>query len=72
MTQALIEDAIQLPAAERLKLIELLWDSLDEEDDGEVSDWERAVLDERLAEHYADPTSGSPWREAVQRVRDSL
>jgi putative addiction module component (TIGR02574 family) len=56
MTNALREELFKLSAAERLELVEELWDSLS--DDGEalaLSDEQRADLERRLAEADADP-----------------
>ena len=58
------EDIRQLPVAERLRLIEELWDSLDAEPAAlPVPDWHKAELDKRLAAHDADPAAARPWDE---------
>lgn len=55
---------LELPAAERLQLVEALWDSLVEVPEAvPVSDDVRAELDRRLAAYYADPASARPWDE---------
>ena len=67
---ALREELRKLSAAERLELIEELWDSLDEDDEAlALTDAQREDLERRLAEADADPTGGSPWEEARERIR---
>jgi putative addiction module component (TIGR02574 family) len=67
---ALLKELLELSAAERLELIEELWDSLDEEDEAlALTDAQREDLERRLAEADADPTGGSPWEEVRERIR---
>jgi putative addiction module component (TIGR02574 family) len=59
-----------LPLAERLELVEDLWDSIAEEqhslpDDPSVIEELRA----RKARFQANPTSGSTWEEVRARIR---
>lgn len=65
-----LDDALQLPVAERLALIEALWISIvdDHEDDLPVTDAEHAELDRRLAAHEADPGDTLPWEEVRARL----
>ena len=50
---ALLDEILHLPAAERLRLVEDIWDSLTASAaDVPVPDWHREKLDRRLA----DPT----------------
>jgi len=59
-----------LPVAERLRLVEELWNSIAEEE-GSVPDPPAVVAELRLRKtrFAADPASGVPWREAKRRVR---
>ena len=67
---ALREELLKLSAAERLELIEELWDSLDEEDEAlALTDAQREDLERRLAVAEAAPTGGSPWEEVRERIR---
>lgn len=53
-----------LPVADRLELIEQLWDSLESEAaELAVPEWHRAELDRRLAAHAANPSAARPWDE---------
>ena len=71
MTNALREELFKLSAAERLELVEELWDSLSDDDEAlSLSDEQRADLERRLAEADADPTGGSPWEEVRERIRN--
>jgi len=70
MAGTLREDLFKLPAAERLALLEELWDSLSEDDEALVlTDEQRADLERRLAEADADPTGAAPWEEVRERIR---
>lgn len=70
MTNALREELFKLSAAERLELVEELWDSIAEEDEVlALTDEQREDLERRLAEADADPTGGLPWEEVRERIR---
>lgn len=61
-----------LPAAERLRLIELLWDSLDiEAGDAAIPDWHQAEIDNRLGALEAGTSTGTSWSEVRQRIEGS-
>ena len=59
----------RLSAAERLRLIGEIWDSLSHAEQIEMSDWHREELDRRLAEADANPGASRPWEEVRQRLR---
>ena len=64
MTDTSTSKLTKLPVAERLKLIEDLWDSIDAETaDLPMPDWHKAELDKRLAAHERDPEAALPWHE---------
>jgi len=70
MTNALREELFKLSPAERLELVEEIWDSI--ADDAEalsLTNEQREDLERRLAEADADPTGGSPWEEVRERIR---
>ena len=70
MTDALREALFKLSAAERLELVEELWDSIADHDAAlALTTEQRAAIERRLAEADADPTGGSPWEEARERIR---
>jgi putative addiction module component (TIGR02574 family) len=56
----------RLSVAERLALIEEIWDSLPEEvAPQDVPDWHRAELARRRADAESRPGLGRPWREVL-------
>lgn len=64
-----LSQILELPADERLQLVEAIWDSLIELPDAiPVSDAVREELDRRLAAYYADPSSARPWREIKEEL----
>lgn len=70
MTDALRKELLKLSAAERLELVEELWDSLSDDDQAlALTEAQREDLERRLAEADADPTGGSPPEEVLARIR---
>lgn len=73
MNKALRDQVMQLPAEERLELIEDLWDSLHPPGSlrpGEpfvLTGEQKAELDRRLEEHKRHPERAEPWE--VVRAR---
>ena len=58
-----------LPVADRLKLIEELWDSIDAESAGvPLPDWHRAEIDRRLDALDAGTSVGAPWEQVRRRI----
>jgi putative addiction module component (TIGR02574 family) len=71
MTNALREELFKLSAAERLELVEQLWDSLSDDDEAlALTPEQREDLARRLAEADADPRGGSPAEEVFERIRN--
>lgn len=55
-------DIAHLTVAERLELLDALWDSLRSAPDAvPLSDAERQLIDERRADHRRDPGAAIPW-----------
>jgi putative addiction module component (TIGR02574 family) len=62
-------ELFKLPAAERLQLVEDLWDSLiPREADLPVPDWVTNELRERKKRFDAQPESGMTWDEVVRSL----
>ena len=57
----------QLSPAERLRLVEELWDSLTPADIP-LTPTQAEELDRREALHRADPQRGRPWREVLDEI----
>lgn len=69
--QALLTQAKQLAAADRLELIGELWQSLNP-DELPVTSAEQSMLDERLADLSASPDTGRPWEEVEAKLHRRL
>jgi putative addiction module component (TIGR02574 family) len=64
-----LADLLELSPAERLLLVEELWDSLMNEPDAVPhTDAQREKLDRRLEAHRCNPNAGSSWEEVKARV----
>lgn len=65
-------DVMDLSVAERIELVEDMWDSIAEVPESlELTDSQRRLLDERLAAYHKDPSAGSPWDEVKKRIVSS-
>lgn len=73
MNQALTRTMLsELSVAERLKLLEATWASLEQSPENvPMPDWHKAELDRRLAEPI-DKGSAKDWTEVKQAILDSL
>ena len=59
-----------LSLAERVMLVEEIWDSIAAEADAlEMLQSHKGELDLRLADHNADPGSGSSWEDVKTRLQ---
>lgn len=69
-SNALRKELFQLSTAEKIELVEELWNGIPEEDQAlTLTAEQREDLDRRLAEADADPDGGVPWEEARERIR---
>jgi putative addiction module component (TIGR02574 family) len=60
---------LELPVAERLKLVEAIWDSIAESPDAfPLTEEQHAELNRRLDDYERDPEAGSPWPEVKARI----
>ena len=63
----------RLSVAERLALVEDLWDSIAEESAAtSLTDAQRAELDRRLADHKANPNDVVPWEDVKTSIATRL
>ena len=59
----------RLSVGERLKLIDLIWESLPQQvDSADVPEWHLIELTKRRAEAEATPGAGRPWREVLDQL----
>lgn len=64
-----IQEILKLPLAERIEVVETIWDSIAASPEAlVVTKAQQRELDCRLAEHRANPHLGRTWEE----IRDSL
>jgi putative addiction module component (TIGR02574 family) len=70
MSDADLAEILNLPAEEKLRLVELLWQSLSATPSAiPLGDAHRAVIDEALAEHRQNPDDVLTFDQAVSEVR---
>jgi putative addiction module component (TIGR02574 family) len=64
-----ISDILRLSVAERIQLVEDIWDSIAVEPDAlTLSEEQREELDRRLADQEANPGVGRSWSEVKTRL----
>ena len=70
MTQSATGDLNALPVADRLTLIEDLWDSIEAEsyDRVPLPDWHRTEIDRRLNSVDDGTSIGASWAEVRRRI----
>lgn len=70
MTKITLAEVLELPVAERILLVEDIWDSIAAVPEAvSLTDEQREELDRRLEEYYVNPAAGSPWDEVKRRIR---
>jgi putative addiction module component (TIGR02574 family) len=69
MSSVPIRELLKLSVAERIQLVEDLWDSIAADPEGlPLTDAQKAELDRRLGEHQRDPDSAVPWEAVRERL----
>lgn len=64
-----LDEVLQLPVSERIRIVEAIWDSIaDSPEAVELTDEQKAELDRRLESLEKDPNAGSPWSEVRERI----
>lgn len=63
---ALKHQILELPEAERLEVAEAIWQSLEDPDSLPLPEWQKDVLDERLA--VSENETGRTWEEVDQAL----
>ncbi|MGH8582096.1 MAG: addiction module protein [Gammaproteobacteria bacterium] len=70
MSDSDVAEILKLPAAERLRLVELIWESLTEmPSEIPLSDAHRAAIDEELAEYRRNPNDVLNLDQVLSAVR---
>ncbi|MCT0218331.1 addiction module protein [Synechococcus sp. CS-1329] len=68
-----MNDLLTLPLAQRLELVQTLWDSIAAEQIGpELSEADRQVIDQRLERFLADGEAGLDADEVLNAMEQSL
>ena len=68
-TPVSIKDVLTLTPAERILLVEEIWDSLSSHPEAvELTQAQRDELDARLKAHEQDPSVGSSWQDVKKRI----
>ena len=71
MSNISIADILQLPLQERIRLVELIWDSVAAVPEAvEISPALKAELEARLKEFEANPEAGYSWDQVKLRLND--
>jgi len=72
MSRINLADILKLPVAERILLVEDIWDSIAAIPEAiPLTEAQREELDRRLEAYHRNPDEGSPWEEIKERVRGS-
>ena len=71
MNNISIADILELPVQERIRLVELIWDSVAAIPEAvEISPALKAELDARLKDFEANPEAGYSWDQVKARLKD--
>jgi len=67
-------DLAEMPVAEKLRLMESLWDSLCAQPTAPITSpaWHAEVLEDRLRRLASGEETTAPWREAKERIRAQI
>ena len=70
MKRDLVAEILALPVAERMRLVEAIWESISAVPEAlQLTDWQKQELDRRVVEFDADPDAGSSLEEVFARIR---
>jgi putative addiction module component (TIGR02574 family) len=62
-----------LPVEEQIDYVQSLWDRIAiAADQVPLHEWQRQVLEERMAAHRAAPADASPWDQVLDRLEHRL
>ena len=67
-----VDDILAMPATERLRIVEAIWDSIAAEPETvPVTEAQKREIADRLAEYRRDPSIAIPWNVARAQIRDA-
>lgn len=65
------ESIMRLSVAERIQLVEDIWDTVAEVPEAvSLTDEQKAEIDRRLDAYHQNPDEGCPWEVVRQRIRN--
>lgn len=63
----------ELPVEEKIDYVQSLWDRIAADaEQVPLHEWQRQVLEDRLAAHRAAPHEARPWQEVLDRLEQRL
>jgi putative addiction module component (TIGR02574 family) len=71
MTKEDVDKLLGLPAEERLEIAQVLWNSVEPEDEVRflsIPDWQRRILHERQEDLDRNPADEQPWEEIKEEL----
>ena len=72
MTTMNLNEISQLSVAERIQLVQDIWDSIwSVPEDVQLTEAQSQELDRRLQSYRREPESSVPWHEVKQRLRNA-
>ena len=72
MTQ-IIQEILKLSVPERILMVEAIWDSIVDKDENiELSEDTKKLIDERIRSHRENPEDGSTWTDVKSRIKKQL
>ena len=77
MNEQIIADSVEtikkLSVAERILIVEEIWDSIiSSEEDFPITDEQKKELDSRLEAYYKNPNEGKFWKEVKDNIKSQL
>lgn len=64
-----LDEVLQLPVSERIRIVEAIWDSIaDSPEAVDLTDEQKAELDRRIESLEKNPDVGAPWSEVRERI----
>jgi len=69
----MMQDILKLSVSERILMVEAIWDSIAEKDENlELTDEVKELLDDRIEAHKKSPGEGSDWAEVKARIKSQF
>jgi len=64
-----ISEVLSLSIAERIQLVEDIWDTIAAGiDSTEISEEEKKIINQRLESFHNNPSKISPWKDVIKRI----